>query len=305
MIFGNLTLRSIAFASIVSSSIASLGYLTLAASSASAQTVAVRSVAPAVAATAPASLPAASETPDIFAKTPCARPKSVDHFSSALPRTASLLMDGKPITIVALGSSSTAGAGASSPAFHYPSRLADELRKKFPRSQITMINRGANGEDTARMTARLENEVLQEKPDLVLFQFGVNALLRDQDLDANVALAQQGIARMKALGADVMLVDAQYVPRVLAKADYRKLQTLMGDVAEREHVALFPRFEVMRHWYEDKAMAFDAFSVADGLHLNDWGYACFAHVMSDMIEDTVTRARNIKERPLSATLHPM
>ncbi len=42
------------------------------------------------------------------------------------------LASGEPLTIVAVGSSSTAGAGASSPAASYPSRLAVELQAAFP-----------------------------------------------------------------------------------------------------------------------------------------------------------------------------
>ena len=52
--------------------------------------------------------------------------------SSAGPHRA-LLARGKPIKIVALGSSSTYGAGASTSAASYPSRLADELGPPFPR----------------------------------------------------------------------------------------------------------------------------------------------------------------------------
>ena len=247
----------------------------------------------------------AGEDADIFGKVPCSGPKSVGHFDSPLTHTTALLSEGRPLTIVAIGSSSTAGAGASSPAFHYPNRLADELRKKFPRSRITMINRGVNGDDVANMMSRLETGVLKERPDLVLWQFGTNALLRDEDMASNITLVSQGIKRIRALGADVILVDPQYTPRVIAKKALNDLLALMDTVAHRERVALFPRFAVMRHWHEDRALAFDNFSNADGLHLNDWGYACFAHVMGGMIADTVTRSRNIVDRPLSATLHPM
>jgi acyl-CoA thioesterase I len=49
-----------------------------------------------------------------------------------LPRTARLLVSDLPIKIVALGSSSTYGAGASTSAASYPSRLAEELVRRFP-----------------------------------------------------------------------------------------------------------------------------------------------------------------------------
>jgi len=49
-----------------------------------------------------------------------------------LPRTARLLVSRLPVKIVALGSSSTYGVGASTSAASYPSRLAEELVRRFP-----------------------------------------------------------------------------------------------------------------------------------------------------------------------------
>ena len=41
----------------------------------------------------------------------------------------------------------TAGAGASSPDASYPSRRAVQLRARFPGREITVLNRGVNGEE--------------------------------------------------------------------------------------------------------------------------------------------------------------
>ena len=87
---------------------------------------------------------------------------------------------GKPLKIVALGSSSTYGAGASTSAASYPSRLADELSRRFPGHEITVLNRGVNGDEAADMLARLDTAVIAEKPDLVLWQVGTNSVLRDK-----------------------------------------------------------------------------------------------------------------------------
>ena len=64
-----------------------------------------------------------------------------------LSRVAQRLADGESVKIIAIGSSSTAGAGATSCAFSYPSRLEVELRTRFPRASITVINRGVRGEE--------------------------------------------------------------------------------------------------------------------------------------------------------------
>ncbi len=107
----------------------------------------------------------------------CAAPSDLTQLDGALPRTARRIAANAPLTIVAIGSSSTAGAGASSPAASYPSRLAVELKERYPTVAINVINHGANGEDATEMMARFERNVIAEKPDLVLWQVGTNALL--------------------------------------------------------------------------------------------------------------------------------
>src|SRR5215467_8703957 len=109
----------------------------------------------------------------------------------------------------ALGSSSTPGAGASSSAASYPSRLAEELIRRFPGHDITVLNRGVNGDDANAMLARLDTAVIAEKPNLVLWQLGTNSVMRDEALPQHAALIHEGLARMKAAGAEVVLIDPQ------------------------------------------------------------------------------------------------
>jgi acyl-CoA thioesterase I len=119
--------------------------------------------------TATATLSAALTDPSLSTVT-CSAPADLARLDRALDRTTRRLAAGLPITIVAIGSSSTAGAGASSPDHSYPSRLAVELQQLFPGHPITVINRGVNGEEASDMLTRLDQTVLSEKPDLVLWQ---------------------------------------------------------------------------------------------------------------------------------------
>ena len=89
-----------------------------------------------------------------------------------------------------------------------------------------------------------------------------------------------------------MLVDPQYTPAVNAKAESAsKMVQLLGKVAALRHVGFFPRFEVMREWHENQSMPFDSFVIADGLHMNDWGYACFAQLLGDDIIRSVGQVK--------------
>ena len=222
-------------------------------------------------------------------KPPCSAPAELAKLDQPLARTARLLAGGQPIKIIALGSSSTAGAGASSPAASYPSRLAIELAEKFPSHPFTVLNRGVNGEEAKEMLARLETGVIAEKPDLVLWQVGTNAVLRDYALPPTFSLIDQGVARLKATGADVVLIDPQFAPKVIAKSATATLLDLLVLKAKQYNVNLFQRFAVMRHWRRSQGIPFETFISSDQLHMNDWSYACVAKVLGAAIAEAATR----------------
>jgi lysophospholipase L1-like esterase len=223
----------------------------------------------------------------------CPTPASMLSIKPALPYLAAKIARREKLTILAMGSSSTEGVGASSPAATYPSRLEAELRKRFPNIDIRVINRGRSGEDAPEEVVRLERDVVADDPDLVIWQIGTNAALRGLDPDIERAMLRRGIALIKESAADIVLMDLQYAPRVLAAPAHATMQKLIAEVAERNRVGLFRRFEIMRHWLSaapaDLAPsgaapggAGSAIS-ADGLHMTDRSYACLAAGLADAI----------------------
>jgi len=231
---------------------------------------------------------AAKSASNIFSRVPCLPPKGGAKSMGSLPHVAGKLASGQPVVIVAFGSSSTAGYGASSPEFNYPNRLAAQLRRHYPGADITVLNRGKGGEDAPEMTKRLQSEVIDAKPDLVIWQVGTNAVIRNLDPAETAKMVEEGVARIQAAGADVVLVDPQYSPRVTEHAESAsKIVTLLGKVATLRHIGIFPRFEVMREWHDRQALPVESFVIDDGLHMNDWGYACFAQLLGDDIIKSV------------------
>ena len=230
----------------------------------------------------------AKSASDIFSRVPCLPPKGGAKSMGSLPHVASKLASGEPVVIVAFGSSSTVGYGTTSPEFTYPNRLAAQLHRQYPSADITVVNRGQGGEDAPEMMKRLQVAVLDMKPDLVIWQVGTNAVLRNLDPAETAKLVEDGIARIQAAGADLVLVDPQYSPRINERAESAgQMVKLLGRVAELRHVGFFPRFEVMREWHEKQAIPIDNFVIADGLHMTDWGYACFAQLLGDDIIKSV------------------
>jgi len=199
-----------------------------------------------------------------------------------LTRTRHQLANGRTLTIVAIGSSSTEGAGASSASAAYPARLEALLSARLPGVRIKVLNRGIGGEEEADMLARFDRDVIAEKPDLVLWQVASNAIMRDRSLSTQQALLRDGIARLKETGADTVLVDPQYTTAVLEHAVAAPMVDLIAAEARRQQIGNFRRFELMRDWREH-GIPFAAFSIPDGLHMNDWGYDCFARNLAAAI----------------------
>jgi acyl-CoA thioesterase-1 len=220
----------------------------------------------------------------------CADKATLTRLSYPLAHTAQRIATGHSVTIVALGSSSTAGAGASGPAASYPNRLEAGLKARFPGVGITVLNRGVNGDVAADMLARFDESVAAAHPDVVLWQVGTNAVLRDDPLGPVDRLVHAGIARIKAIGADVVLIDPQFAPKVLSKADAEEMIQIISSAAKQTAVDLFPRFAVMREWHDLGGVPFEAFLSADLLHMNDWGYGCLAKLLTAAMVDAVTRS---------------
>jgi hypothetical protein len=128
---------------------------------------------------------------------------------------------------------------------------------------------------------------------LVLWQLGTNAVLRDYPLLPETALISEGLKLMKAIGADVVVIDPQFAPKVIVKSDVEEVINLISTATKQENVDLFRRFALMRHWHEVDGMPFEAFVSPDGLHMNDWSYSCFAKALAAAIADAATRSMTL------------
>jgi acyl-CoA thioesterase I len=233
----------------------------------------------------------------------CADPSNLARLDLPLSHVAQRLALGRPIKIVAIGSSSTSGGGASSSASTYPSRLEVELKARFPGVPIQVLNRGVQGEEVPQMLARFAQAVAAGKPDLVIWQLGTNSVLRGHDIRKVAEDVGDGLARLKAIDTDVILMDLQFAPRVIEKADAEAMVALITAAAKRDNVDLFRRFAVMRDWTEARHISFQQSLAPDGLHLNDWSYGCVAKLLARAIADAATRVPQTAGVSAASTAH--
>ncbi|MEH2483492.1 acyl-CoA thioesterase-1 [Nitrobacteraceae bacterium AZCC 2146] len=200
---------------------------------------------------------------------------------AALPRTAAVFKSGGQLKIVAIGSSSTVGLWMRDPAKTYPGVLEKELTRLKPAVQIGIINSGRSGDTIAGNMARFESDVFPHKPDIIVWQVGTNDVTW---LESVVSLKQKlvtGVRALRASGADVILMDQQYSPIILA-SQHQKMQKSIASVAQEERVALFPRFSLMRRSV-DAGLSIGALVAWDGLHNSAEGYECIGRALARAI----------------------
>ncbi len=217
----------------------------------------------------------------------CDAPPELLRFSRTLSHLGQRLAAHRPLSIVALGSSSTSGAGTSSPEHAYPARLAAWLSARFPGQRLTVENRGVPGAELEEMVAQLDQVLARGTPDLVVWQLGTNALLHHRAPLSLEPRLEHELDRLRKAGADVVLVGPQFAPAVRDSPDRDALLASLRAAAEASGVDLFPRYQVMRGW----ALArpdWDAFLAPDALHMNDWGADCLARLLARAIADAAS-----------------
>jgi lysophospholipase L1-like esterase len=208
----------------------------------------------------------------------CTVPGELQNLQFALPRMAALLRDRAPVRILAIGSSSTAGVGATVPAHAYPPRLRDALLRLLPGAEIMVRNDGIGGEVASTTLVRLRKSVEDWKPDLVLWQLGTNDAVRHISAEAFAETLREGVDFVLGRGLDLILIDPQYFAGVANEDLYRVFVQSIERVAAEKRVPLMRRYAIMRYW--DALPRKVLMLAADGFHMNDLGYLCMAETLA-------------------------
>lgn len=192
------------------------------------------------------------------------------------------------IQILTIGSSSTEGVGASSPAHAYPHQLEVVLEALVAGAEVTVQNAGIGGETADRTVARLEQALQQpSKPDMVIWQVGTNDAVRGGDEAQFRALLERGIAAARQAGVDLVLLDQQFYPRIPDVPRYERYVRTVGQVAAAAEVGVFSRYEMMKAWDRTHPGLLDAMLSGDRFHMGDRGYRCLARALAEEIASAV------------------
>ena len=216
--------------------------------------------------------------------------------SLGLRGVAQHLRAGEPVRILAIGSSSTEGVGASDKAHSYPAQLAQRLRAAWPSADIEIRNAGIGGETADETLARLEGLLSESrKPDLVLWQVGTNDAVRGTGEEAFERRLRHGIALVKQAGSELVILDQQFFPGIKDVAQYERYVRTIETNAASAHVAVFSRYALMRGWASEDPALLAGMLSRDGFHMSDKGYSCLADSLSGEMVATVDRTVSRRE----------
>jgi acyl-CoA thioesterase-1 len=209
-----------------------------------------------------------------------------------LEHVASKLKLKQPVRILAIGSSSTQGVGASSPTFSYPAQLQDDLARAW-KGTVRVENAGKGGETIPETLRRLEAALRADVPDLLIWQVGTNDAVKGGDEAGFSELLRQGIDAAQALGVEVVLVDQQYYPAIKDLSRYERFVGLVGATAQAEQVSVFSRYKLMKAWGERSADTLNSMLSSDGFHMGDQGYDCLAQLIAAGLHSTTHAAEPV------------
>mgnify|MGYP002398022560 CR=1 FL=1 len=190
--------------------------------------------------------------------------------------------------VLAVGSSSTVGVGASSPVASYPVVLENDLEGFLHGPSVEMMTRGISGEIAEDAAERLKLEVAETRPDLVVWQVGTNDAMARVDEDEFAALLRDTLGWLAEHRIDVVLIDPQYVERLAKDEHYVSIVETIAKVAREKRVLLVRRFDAMADLAKQKTNG--AYLAADKFHLNDLGYRCMAEYAARAIVAGILQA---------------
>lgn len=209
-----------------------------------------------------------------------------------MPQLTDAFRKGEVIRIVALGSSSTQGAGASSSSASYPARLLVELQQRFPEHKFEVVNLGVGGQLARDMLDRIDDRVLPLAPELVIWQTGVNDAIRGVKVADFRTTVEAGLDLLREHGIDVVLLDHQYYPGAARLANFSLYLRTMKAISSERKVPLMRRYEIMQHMVASSQFSVEELLAPDKFHLNDVSYRCLGAAVADALSMRLVPPQN-------------
>ena len=185
------------------------------------------------------------------------------------PLTMHKLKSGQSLTIVFFGDSITAGYGVDS-SYVYLFRLRLKSTSAFDRTKV--VNAGVPGNTAADGLARLDSDVLSQKPDLVYLAFGGNDLKARVPLSEFENILRKMVRRLQSeTHSEVIMLTTPVFDIPLISKTTRQYNDVIRKVAKEENVGLLDINKTWKKAIGWRGSAGD-YMQDDHIHPNNKGY---------------------------------
>jgi acyl-CoA thioesterase I len=183
----------------------------------------------------------------------------------------------RPLKIVALGDSLTAGYGLPASAA-FPAKLERALRAKG--LKVTVANAGVSGDTASDGLARLDWSV-PEGTDAVILELGANDALRGIDPAVTRRALQSILRRLKQRSIPVLLC-GMLAPRNLGANYAGAFDAIYPELAASEGVPLYP-------FFLDGVATDPKLNLADGMHPSAAGVDVVVAKILPKVEELIAK----------------
>lgn len=225
--------------------------------------------------------------------TSCAVPPYLHPKLDSLPNTTRRLQANEPLRVLFLGSGAMAGIGASAKTEAFPAQFARLLPERVANLRIESTNLAEERSTLSSAVNTMNNQLDTLKPDLVIWQVGLNdiaarpPLIRfDRDLTDGIAVLA---ARPQ---TDLLLLDVPFYPGLellLNDAEYRRVIEFRADL---DALPLFPTHDLMAYWSERRTFERNMPAQLDtdqSLYLADKMHYCIGNILAGYVARVTTK----------------
>lgn len=197
---------------------------------------------------------------------------------TACPITPSVLTEQArlqgALKIVAIGSSTIEGVGASSPQRNFVSGLTTALSAALPGSFVQVINAGVGGQNLPQMMARFQKDIYAVAPNLVILQTGMNDAIQNRDGAMYRIDLQRALNDLQQHNLKVALMSNQYAGQVGPTATPLTLEfdKINKSESTSRGIPIIDRFSLFKSLEDQGVNIATTYFVPDLLHANDEGY---------------------------------
>jgi lysophospholipase L1-like esterase len=220
----------------------------------------------------------------------CALPPEMLEEARPLQAAARALELGR-LRILVVGSASVLQAGTAEAASAWPARLEAALGRRYSEARITIQVRGARGASVTDNLQRLKDALREYTPALVLWQAGTVELSRGMDPHEMTEVMREGLEAIRRAGADLIVMDQQYSRFLRANANVEPYREKLRLLAASAGAALFPRYDLMRHWVENGTLDLERVARGDRAAALERLNGCLAEAVAQMVIRGLSEAR--------------